>query len=1805
LYDRSVKRYPIFMKANLLVGIFLILSLSSQAQLGQWRLNNNPTDATTSGIHGSAVGSPLYSTDSREGTHSLVTDGSTQYIDLGNPSTFPSGTSARTISAWAKTNIATGSGVIFGYGSPSTTQAFYIGMNGTSLIGGSFGNSLTVTNFWTTGVWRHICMTYDGTTVRLYADGVEVSSASRAWGVVLSRAYIGRHVNNSNYWNGSIDDVRIYNTALSASQVAALATASPLPSSPTNFTATPVTATQINLNWTDNADNETGFQIHRSSTSATSGYSLIYTTAANATSYNNGGVTTGTQYYYRVIAVNANGSSAPAEASANTGSLLPTMPTGLTAVVISGSQINLSWTDNSSNETYFDLQRSQTSPTTGFATILNSLPNVTSFNDTGLTSGVTYYYRIRAANNDGNSGFAETSATASSQIPATPTALAATAINSSQINLSWVDNSSNESGFEIERAPSATGPFTLRSTTAANQNSFSDNNLSSLTTYYYRVRAVNASGSSVYTSNAIATTLGANGPVGLWRLNSNALDESGRNYNGTLINSPVYTASDTKEGSHALTLNGTQYVELGNPSGLPAGMSPRTISAWAKTTSTTGDHIIAAYGTNTTGQGMFIGQSGTSLFAGGWSDNIVINNFWEAGVWHHICLTYDGTTAKLYADGAEVSSSARTWNLALLRAYIGRHLSNTAYWNGTIDDVKIFDRALTQQEVHEAMTNTPAAQKTLNDYAFLYRYDKRKRMTAKKVPGADWVYMVYDERDRLVFTQDGNQRNNKDASNNPRPQWSYTKYDALNRPVMTGIYTHTDTLGAKRLQSWVSATNFSEARNNAQPHGYTNTVFSNSNFIQANFDVLTVTYYDDESFKPLILNAGGTTDTRFNFDGAQYTDQYKFGASAPYSGYPILRGIPVATKVKVLGDTKYLWTVNYYDDKFRLVQSIVSNAIGGIDRTTNVYDFVRLRKTKTAHNEGAPGAQTVERKFDFDDGGRLTKTWHNLNSAGWVLLARNEYNELGQVIDKKLHNTDPETTADASRVFKQSVDYRYNIRGWLKSMNDLGETEAGDLFGMNLNYNTPTANGGAAQFNGNISEIVWKSADGQSQSYAYTYDPMNRLVEGKYYNAANTAKNNRFNEKIWDVAQSKSGYDLNGNIRFLQREGKTGMTPAGVTTYGQMDNMSYSYTGNQLLRVTDAAVKTEGFLDGANTDDDYTYDVNGNMSVDKNKSITAATTANGSSKITYNHLNLVDKVVKSTGEYVKYIYDATGRKLSQIVYSASNVQQKRSDYAGEFFYEDNVLKFINHEEGRIIPGSPLEYQYHIKDHLGNVRVTFTTKLVTEAPVATLETANETLELSNFLRLTNARKVQYYAFDHTNGVAPTTTTGYAERLSGGTNERYGLARSISVMPGDKITAEVYAKYIDPVSGNRTSALNTFLGQVTSLIAAGTTSSGTVVDGGSFSSSTSSFQFPTQAANNTAGSTGAGPKAYLNWLVFDRDYNWISSKSGYKRISAIPKEIGQDVAHELLNSPDITIDVAGYVYIFLSNEEATPVDVYFDDFKVTQVKSPVVQMDDYYPFGLAFNSCQRENAVPNKHLYNNGSEKQDVLELNVYKTRFRFLDPAIGRWWQVDPKPDQELSPYGAMRLNPVRFNDPLGDTVKIDPKSSKQFVNDYHEARNKLREKGVSGRLTRLENSKTVYHIKEAKGRGGSEGSHYNSGTKTISWNSRLGILTSTGKILSPATVLNHEADHGARDDEDPEGLKNDKKITVEGYGNKEEQRVIEGVEQRTARELGEIGFDEVTRTDHTGTPFIMTGPTSTEISDDEIPTVFGMSPEKK
>jgi len=97
---------------------------------------------------------------------------------------------------------------------------------------------------------------------------------------------------------------------------------------------------------------------------------------------------------------------------------------------------------------------------------------------------------------------------------------------------------------------------------------------------------------------------------------------------------------------------------------------------------------------------MFIGLYGSTLYGGGYGDDLSVPDFWQIGVWHHIALTYDGTTARLYADGVEVASAPKTWNLVHSLARIGQQVSNDAeFWYGDIDDVRIYSQTLSAEEV--------------------------------------------------------------------------------------------------------------------------------------------------------------------------------------------------------------------------------------------------------------------------------------------------------------------------------------------------------------------------------------------------------------------------------------------------------------------------------------------------------------------------------------------------------------------------------------------------------------------------------------------------------------------------------------------------------------------------------------------------------------------------------------------------------------------------------------------------------------------------------------------------------------------------------------------------------------------------------------------------------------------------------------------------------------------------------------------------------------------------------------------------
>src|SRR5690606_12928483 len=135
---------------------------------------------------------------------------------------------------------------------------------------------------------------------------------------------------------------------------------------------------------------------------------------------------------------------------------------------------------------------------------------------------------------------------------------------------------------------------------------------------------------------------------------------------------------------------------------------------------------------------------------------------------------------------------------------------------------------------------------------------------------------------------------------------------------------------------------------------------------------------------------------------------------------------------------------------------------------------------------------------------------------------------------------------------------------------------------------------------------------------------------------------------------------------------------------------------------------------------------------------------------------------------------------------------------------------------------------------------------------------------------------------------------------------------------------------------------------------------------------------------------------------------------------------NVPHEKL-SQEIVVQQPGYAYIYLSNDNGQPLEVFFDDFTVELAHSAIVQVDNYYPFGLTFNGYRRENSMMNRFLYNGGSEWQDNFGLNWYSTMNRPYDPILGRFWGVDALSDlmPAISPMAYAYNNPLLFFDPLG------------------------------------------------------------------------------------------------------------------------------------------------------------------------------------
>lgn len=451
------------------------------------------------------------------------------------------------------------------------------------------------------------------------------------------------------------------------------------------------------------------------------------------------------------------------------------------------------------------------------------------------------------------------------------------------------------------------------------------------------------------------------------------------------------------------------------------------------------------------------------------------------------------------------------------------------------DDLGNLAFVLSPQSGADAGISSTANQTVLDNLCYQYQYDERNRLSRKKLPGKGWEYMVYNKLDQPVLSQDAIQR----ASN----QWTVTKYDALGRVIMTGLWTDGSALSQSQLQTNIYNASQWDTRNTSD----TNTGYSVTSY-PALSSYLSMNYYDDYSFS----NITGLP-AAFN--------------TMPSGASTQTKGLLTASKTTILGSTNMLWDVSYYDGFGRNVQTYKQHYLGGGTPNVNNYDVVTTgynftnavtsatRQHYNTTNTTGP-VLTIANLYYYDHMGRKVQTKEQINGGTPVLLSQTDYNEIGQLKTKHLHS------ANGGSSFLQNISYAYNERGWLSQVNDPTVAPATDkLFSMALNYNTPVpAHNGSPQYNGNISEQLYNKGTAGQKYVTYNYDQLNRLIAGNSVEA---------------FSENTITYDANGNIQGMTRFGPN----AGTLTY------NYGGT-NQLASVSGGVTRS------------YSYDANGNATSD-------------------------------------------------------------------------------------------------------------------------------------------------------------------------------------------------------------------------------------------------------------------------------------------------------------------------------------------------------------------------------------------------------------------------------------------------------------------------------------------------------------------------------------------------------------------------------------------------------------------------------
>lgn len=930
-----------------------------------------------------------------------------------------------------------------------------------------------------------------------------------------------------------------------------------------------------------------------------------------------------------------------------------------------------------------------------------------------------------------------------------------------------------------------------------------------------------------------------------------------------------------------------------------------------------------------------------------------------------------------------------------------------------------------------------------NNLCSAMQYDEKGRMIIRKEPAIEESWIVYDKKNRPVLTQSPEQRANG--------QWSYMIYDKRGRVVVAGIYASTAT--RQQLQDQIDQAAIGDgalttlrkpapvdlvvsrysgaavyaAKNsvtltdgfltpdntemevvadpNLQDELLLSQVMTDQDYLglnnNSNCTPLTIHYYDDYNFP-------GADKKPFN---AAHIGKLKGGVNAvsPVRSRQT-EGFITGSSIRVFypegsSGPEWLTTVNYYDNRGRVIQSHVDNIFGATDVESSQYSFAGQVLSTYLHHTNPWGKpqKTIEitKRYLYYDNGPLQQTWMAINDLPEKPLETFYYNTLGQLSRKILGN------------HLESLDYTYNLKGWPAGINaEYAKNKSGQhFFGASIHYNEDF---NTSQIDGSITGMLWRRAGAAdaAMAYGFQYDAVGRLKQA-YFTQNKGTGTTGWSQAEKNYTVDKLNYDENGNITSMRSQASyLGMTKA-------VDDLTYSYLPNTniLQKVQDAAGdnQQQDFKDGpAGTGDEYTYDKNGALKSDANKDV--ALSQNSS-------IEKPDVLVfgKNANKTLKYIYDASGYRWQKLVKDGNTTTSYT--YVGGFVYKnDSTLLHFAHESGRT-RYARLTYSgqyafvtdYFITDHMGNIRTVLTEGTDTALYKATFEPVRDAVEEATFSNRTSTREPV-----PTNLPFYNANNKYWCRLNAGDPaKRVGASLVLKVMAGDVINIATKAYYKQMASSNTGTAVNDMLH---ALINAMLGSGATVINNGHNNlmegnntilntSDLNAFFSSKQTENNTA---ATNPKAYLNFVLFDEDFNMVSG-------SAVRINKGPDVLQDYLGYLEVPKN--GFLYVYTSNE--SPVDVWFDDLAVTHRSGPLLQESTLYPYGLeiASQSSRALMKTANEYLYQ-GKELDEDFALNYYYFDARYYDPQLGRFLTMDPVRGG-VNAYTGMGNSPTMFVDPDG------------------------------------------------------------------------------------------------------------------------------------------------------------------------------------